>query len=129
MDNIIPKRNTYQFYKNIIAGHNNNKLCVKHKTKLSKLIHNNVGVFQGSPISAQLFIIYADSVMNDYKKEINNKHNTENSINIRNIDVEYNWSKYKLQKIIKKNQFGKSRMNINLLKQKTIMYSLLMIQA
>ena len=59
-----------KFIKNIIKGHTENKLCSKHKNKTSKYINNNVGVFQGSPISAQLFVIYADKVIQDYKEEL-----------------------------------------------------------
>ena len=40
-----------------------------HNIKISKLIENNVGVSQGSHLRAQLFIIYDDSVMNEYKKK------------------------------------------------------------
>ena len=62
------KRDTYLANQNDKRnGHSDNKLWAKYNNKLSKLVHNNTGVFQGSPLSAQLFIIYADYVMNEYK--------------------------------------------------------------
>ena len=37
-----------------IEGHANTKLCSKYKGIYGPYIHNNVGVFRGSPISALL---------------------------------------------------------------------------
>ena len=41
----------------IINGHINNLLCCKIGNNLNKTISNNVGVFQGSPLSPLLFTI------------------------------------------------------------------------
>ena len=50
----------------LIRGHNNKQLRSNHNGKLGDYIRSNVGVSQGSPIGAQLFIIYSDNVMNEY---------------------------------------------------------------
>ena len=42
----------------------------KINNALTETINNTIGVFQGSPLSAQLFIIYADYVMNEYKHNL-----------------------------------------------------------
>ena len=56
--------------RNIIQGHHGNILQGKHDGQLGREIHNNKGVFQGIPISALLYIIFADGAMGEYKKEI-----------------------------------------------------------
>ena len=43
-----------------IDGHNNAQLCGTHKGITSEYVHDNIVVFQGSPISGQLFIIYTE---------------------------------------------------------------------
>ena len=48
------------FINMIKIGQNNNQLRSKVNGDYSQLINNNIGVFQGSPLSAYLFIIYAD---------------------------------------------------------------------
>ena len=50
----------------IRRGHKNTTLAPKLKNKYGKATENNVGAFQGSAISALLFIIYQDDVMEDY---------------------------------------------------------------
>jgi len=57
----IPLENTTQ----IRQGHKQTMLCAKHQGKYGKAQENNVGVFQGSAISALLFIIYLDDMMED----------------------------------------------------------------
>jgi len=49
----------------IRQGHKNTKLCPKHQGRYGDLQTNNVGVFRGSAISALLFIIYLDDMMQD----------------------------------------------------------------
>ena len=51
-------------------GHNNNQLRSKINGEYSQLADNNIGAFQGSPISPILFIIYADHIVNNYSKSI-----------------------------------------------------------
>ena len=63
----------------IINGHTKNQLCCKIGNLISKTIENNIGVPQGNPVSAQLFIIYAEHVMKTYRT----------NINIQNIDKQY----------------------------------------
>ena len=54
---------------NITQRHRVNILHGKHDGQLGRKINNNKGVFQGSPISSLLYIIFVDGVMNDYKKK------------------------------------------------------------
>ena len=58
----------------IIKGHGGNILHGKHEGILGKEIENNKGVFRGSPISALLYIIFADGIMDEYKNEINTQN-------------------------------------------------------
>ena len=51
-------------------GRNNKQLRSQIKGEYSELIKNNIGVFQGIPLSDYLFIIYADHVMNEYNNSI-----------------------------------------------------------
>ena len=50
----------------IREGHRHTTICAKYQGKYGKPEINNVGVFQGSVISALLFIIYLDDMMEDY---------------------------------------------------------------
>ena len=54
-----------EMIKHIRRGHTGTKLAPKYKGKYGKLNESNIGVFQGSEISALLFIIYLDDVMGD----------------------------------------------------------------
>ena len=49
----------------IRRGHIGPRLSPKYKGRYGKLKENNVGVFRGSEISALLFIIYQDDMMED----------------------------------------------------------------
>ena len=51
----------------IRQGHQNTTLRAKHQGGYGTNDTNNVGVFQGSVISAPLFIIYLGDMMDDYK--------------------------------------------------------------
>ena len=73
----------------IKIGHNNNQLCSKINGEYSQLVDNNIGVFQGSPLSPILFIIYADHIMNNYSKSIKNQGNiTKSKTLIRSKEYE-----------------------------------------
>ena len=50
----------------IRRGHKNTALAPQLKNKYGKPTENNVGVYQGSAISAILFIIYQDDMMEGY---------------------------------------------------------------
>ena len=56
-----------QLIQTLRKGHENTKLRVKNCGNLGDHIKNNVGVFQGSPLSALLFIIYLDDMMDDFE--------------------------------------------------------------
>ena len=53
----------------IMKTHSNTKIRARESNRLSKKQETNTGVFQGSPLSALLFIIYTDSMMEKYEKE------------------------------------------------------------
>ena len=56
----------------IRKGHRDAMLRAKHQGKYGDASKNNVGVFQGSAISALMSIIYLDDAMEDYEA-INHK--------------------------------------------------------
>ena len=66
----------------------------RSKNNISKTINNNVGVFQGSPLSPQLFLIYVDSVMGDYKKIINQEKIEKTIVKTRTQTVENERTEY-----------------------------------
>ena len=51
----------------IRQGHQNATLCDKHQGTYGNPVRNNVGVFQGSAVSALLLIIYFGGMMDDYR--------------------------------------------------------------
>ena len=54
-----------EMIRHIRRGHLGTKLAPKYKGRYGKSNTNNIGVFQGSAISALLFIIYLDDMMED----------------------------------------------------------------
>ena len=95
--------------KMIYIAHKKTTLAPKHRNQLGKTCDNNNGCFQGSPLSALIFIIYADEMMNDYEEEMkktrkNRKNNNKNDekIKIRTRDDEYEWTKYKMNELNRK---------------------------
>ena len=72
----------WEMITHIRSGHQNTTLRPKIKNKYGNATQNNVGVFQWSAISALLFIIYQDDMMEDYESlnqeaHIPVKHATE----------------------------------------------------
>jgi len=65
--------------KQIWPGHRNTKLMAKDRNRYGPKITNNVGVSQGSAISALLFTIYLDDMMEDYTSLNNNKQVSKNT--------------------------------------------------
>ena len=51
--------------KHIRQGHHDTRLSPKYKGKYGAPSENNIGVFQGSSVSALLFIIYMGDMMED----------------------------------------------------------------
>ena len=86
----------------IKKGHENNWLQGKRNgvrgSKINNNNNNNKGVFQGSPISALLYIILADSIMVEYKQELIQKRTEKTKINMRNLDTEINWTNHYIKK-------------------------------
>ena len=57
-------------------GHRGNIPQGKHLGEIGTEIGNNEGVFQGSPISAILYITFADGITGEYKNELH-PHNAQ----------------------------------------------------
>ena len=57
----------WDMVKQLRMGHIGNKLRPKYKGNKGTYMYNNKGVSQGSPISAMLFIIYFDSLIENMK--------------------------------------------------------------
>ena len=81
----------------IILGHTDTKLCARHNGKLGTPVNNNTGIFQGSPLSALLFIIYADYAMNIYTSDIINAGVSKTQNIIRDDKTEHSWTNYILK--------------------------------
>ena len=84
------------FIKTIIQGHTDTLLCSRHKGIHGPYIENNIGVFQGSPISPQMFIIYSHSFMGDFEMTLKKTNITQNNIIIRDQDAETKWTSHQL---------------------------------
>ena len=57
----------WDLIKQIRSGHLGNKLYPKYKGTVGAQVYNDKWVFQGSPISAILFIIYFDRLLGNIK--------------------------------------------------------------
>ena len=66
MDNTIQKGLPLETITHIREGRRHTTLCTKYQGKYGKPEINNISVSQWSEISAILFIIYLDGVMEDY---------------------------------------------------------------
>ena len=75
----------------------------KTQRKLGTFASNNTGIFQGAPLSAQLFIIYADYEMEIYTSDVNNAGIRKAQSIVRDDKTEHSWENY-----ILKPKFGKS---------------------
>ena len=61
----------------IRMGHTENQLRPKYKGAIGTRTHNNRGASQGSPLSAMLFIIYFDRMMEGYTQNLQQKYKTQ----------------------------------------------------
>ena len=75
----------------------NNILKGKFGKNITKGSNNNIGVFQGSPISAQLFIIYDDYIMENYSNDIRKENIINNRIIIKNDSNNETRSEYMMK--------------------------------
>ena len=66
------KRSTGRFTKIIILGRANTKIMRKTQRGPGNFANGNTGISQGSPLSEQLFVIYADRAVEIYTPHINN---------------------------------------------------------
>jgi len=76
-------------------GGQNTKLTAKERNEYGNTILGNVGVFRRSAVSALLFIIYLDDVMEDYKALNDNKNIPKN---MRRKDADVNNARIQLNK-------------------------------
>ena len=67
MDNALQKGHTERNNTPNKKRAQNTTQSAKHKRQYGEPQPNNVGVFQGSAISALMFIIYLDDMMEDYR--------------------------------------------------------------
>ena len=58
-----------ELIKIIRKTHTKTKLAPKEQNRIGTTIESNIGVYQGSPLSALLFIIYTNQMMREYEKE------------------------------------------------------------
>merc|ERR1712228_385067 len=70
---LIKKGLPIELIRLIIKTHSNTYIRARGKNKLSQKQEVNTGVYQGSPLSALLFIIYTDKMMEDYENSWNKK--------------------------------------------------------
>ena len=81
----------------IIKGHTDNILTGKLNGEFGDEVLNNQGVFQGSPISALLYIIFADGIMGEYKDLLNNIEHGKINLNVKNLDTEFSRSEHLME--------------------------------
>ena len=82
----------WDLIKQIRSGHCGNYLAPKYKGKIGGKINNNKGVFQGSPISPLLFIIYFAHVLENYEEKLVKNYKIERPlITTRNDRAESAW--------------------------------------
>merc|ERR1711915_913281 len=74
---LIKKGLPIELIRLIIKTHSNTFIRAREKNKLSNKQETNTGVYQGSPLSALLFIIYTDKMMEDYEKSWSKKKKTK----------------------------------------------------
>ena len=103
------------FIKTLIQGHTNTLICSRHKGIHGEYVDNNIGVFQGSPVSPQTFIIYAFFAMEVFEKNLNNTNIIQNNITVRDNNAEFNWTTHQLE------QFNNKQIHDNPTKQHIIL--------
>ena len=81
----------------IVNSHQNTQLSARHQNNRGPLIPNNIGVFQGNPLSPQLFIIYAAHAMNNYNANLNSDLINLYPLVTRSENTEHNWSNFVLK--------------------------------
>ena len=81
----------------ITLGHTGAKLCARRKCKLGNFVKNNTGIFQGSPLSAQLFIIYDEYAMAIYTSDVNNADVSKTHNTVRGNKTEHIWKNFILK--------------------------------
>ena len=99
--------------------HRNTQLRPKQNNKLGSSIENNTGCFQGSPLSALVFIIYADEMMEKYEeylKEIRKKNGTKEKekrecMKVRSKKNEEEWTTHKTNEMERGNKLNRDEEN------------------
>ena len=108
----------------LIQGHTDTLLCSRRKGIHGPYIGNNIGVFQCSPISPQLFTIYADFVMKDFDKNIKNTNTTRNNIITIDKSDEDKWTSHLIDQFAKQQSIDKpDKAHINLANTNSVIKS------
>ena len=81
------------FIETLIGWRTESLLFGKHEGGAIEYSTNNVGASQGIPVSAQLCIIYADNVANEYKIALNTRNIPQQVYYIRNDKIEQKCTK------------------------------------
>jgi len=98
-----------ELIKIIRKTHTRTKLAPKEQNKIGRKTESNIGVYQGSPLSALLFIIYTNQMMKEYEKEWEKEkeeekkkgftRQREEKIRVRNEKEEIKYTKNKAQEL------------------------------
>ena len=74
---------------NIIKGHHDNILRGKHNGAMGNKIPYNKGAPQGIPISALLYITFADGITHEYKQELRKHPIKKITMIVKNLPIEF----------------------------------------
>jgi len=102
-----------ELIKIIRKTHTNTELAPKERNRIGAKIEINVGVYQGSPLSALLFIIYTNQMMKEYEAEWEKekqeektktgyKRTKEEKIKIRGKEEEIKYTENKIKEVARK---------------------------
>ena len=98
----------------LVDGRNNKQLRSRYKGIMGPYIHNNIGVSQGSPIIAQLYIIYDGYVMRISQDKSKYKKLKCDESDIRSNKAESHRDDAQYRQI-PNNQDGNAKINDNLI--------------
>ena len=96
----------WDLIKQLRSGHSGNYLVPKYKGRMGDKINNNKGVFQGSPLSPLLFIIYFARLLEIYEERLTNSYEIERPLIMTRSDkAETAWChQYELKRFRQKGE-------------------------